>query len=161
MLPIKTILHPTDFSRSSDLALQLAGALARDYGARLVILHVGRPPLRVLGSPTPAPPLPVEWGRDELDRQLRRLTVPGLKNGPEYRLEFADTVGDEILRVAREVTSDVIVLGTHGRTGLGRLLLGSVAEQVVRRAVCPVITVKKPGPAATLPAAERHPMAGS
>jgi nucleotide-binding universal stress UspA family protein len=57
-------------------------------------------------------------------------------------LEFADKVSDEILRVAGETASDVIVLGTHGRTGLGRLLLGSVAEQVVRAAPCPVLTVK-------------------
>ena len=142
MLPIKTILHATDFSRGSDLALQLAGALARDYGARLVILHVGRPPLHALGAPAPAPPLPVEWGREALEQELHRRSVPGLEGGPEYRLEFADGVSDEILRVACAISSDLVVLGTHGRTGLGRLLLGSVAEQVVRQASCPVLTVK-------------------
>jgi nucleotide-binding universal stress UspA family protein len=148
MLGIKTILHATDFSPCSDLALQLAGALARDYRARLVILHVGRPPVQPHGGVmTAAPPLAEEWGRDELERQLRRRTVPDLDPAPDHRLEFADGAGDEILRVAAEAGCDLIVLGTHGRSGVGKLLLGSVAEQVVRRAPCPVLTVRHGAPA--------------
>jgi nucleotide-binding universal stress UspA family protein len=142
MLPIKTILHPTDFSPCSAMALELAGSLARDYRARLVVLHVGRPPLRRLGGPAPVPPLAEEWGREELARKLRRLAAPALEPAPEYRVEFADSPADDILRVADEIGSDLVVLGTHGRTGLGRVLMGSVAEQVVRRAGCPVLTVR-------------------
>ncbi|MFO0846124.1 MAG: universal stress protein [Gemmataceae bacterium] len=144
MLPIQTILHATDFSPCSDLALQVAGSLARDYGARLVILHVGSPPLSHLGGPTPAPPLAEEWGREDLERQLRQRVVPNLGQGPEHRLEYAESVSDEILRVADEVRSDLIVLGTHGRKGLSRLLMGSAAEQVLRRARCPVLTIRHP-----------------
>lgn len=147
MLPIQTILHATDFSQCADLALQFAGSLARDYGARLVILHIGRPPLRHLEGPTPAPPLPVEWGREDLEGQLRQRVVPNLAKGLEHRLEYAESVSDEILRVADEIRCDLIVLGTHGRTGLSRLLMGSAAEQVLRRAKCPVLTVRHLAPA--------------
>jgi nucleotide-binding universal stress UspA family protein len=147
MLHFQTILQPTDFSPYSDLALQIAGSLARDYHARLVILHVGRPPVRSLESPVAAAPLPGEWHREELEQQLRQQTVPNLEPAPEYLLTFADAPGDEILRVAEELRCDLIVLGTHGRTGLGRLLLGSVAEQVVRRAHCPVLTIRHLPPA--------------
>jgi nucleotide-binding universal stress UspA family protein len=146
MLPIQTILHPTDFSPYSDLALQIAAALARDYRARLVIVHVGRQPARSLEGPAPAAPLPGEWHREELERQLRQRTVPNLDPAPEYCLTFADALGDEIRRVADEIRCDLIVLGTHGRTGLGRLLLGSVAEHVLRRAKCPVLTVRHLSP---------------
>lgn len=142
MLPIQTILHATDFSPCSDAALQLAGSLARDHGARLVILHVGSPPLRHLGGPAPVPPLPVEWGREDLEQQLRQRSVPNGTRKVEHRLRYAESVSDEILRVADEVRADLIVLGTHGRGGLSRLLLGSVAEQVVRRGRCPVLTVR-------------------
>jgi nucleotide-binding universal stress UspA family protein len=142
MASIRTILHPTDFSPCADLALRFAGSLARDLGARLVVLHVGQPPLYALESPIPATPLPVEWRREELEQQLRQRTVPDLGSGPEYRLEYADRVSDEILRVADETRCDLIVLGTHGRTGLSRLLVGSVAEHVMRRASCPVLTVR-------------------
>jgi nucleotide-binding universal stress UspA family protein len=68
MFPIQTVLHPTDFSPYSDLALQMAGALARDHRARLVILHVVRPPVRSLEGPAPAAPLPREWHREELEQ---------------------------------------------------------------------------------------------
>jgi nucleotide-binding universal stress UspA family protein len=92
--------------------------------------------------PTAVPPRPAEWGRDQLEQQLRHRVVPGVEPAPQYRLEFSDSASDEILQVADEIGADLIVLGTHGRTGLGRLLMGSVAEQVVRRARCPVLTVR-------------------
>jgi nucleotide-binding universal stress UspA family protein len=69
----------------------------------------------------------------------------------ERRLEEGLAV-TEVLRVAQEVNADLIVMGTHGRTGLARLLMGSVAEQVLRKALCPVLTVKTPFPATTSPA---------
>jgi nucleotide-binding universal stress UspA family protein len=67
----------------------------------------------------------------------------------EYYLEEGKAV-DVILRLAEELRCDLIVMGTHGRTGVGRLVMGSVAEQVVRRALCPVVTVKCPGPESQL-----------
>jgi nucleotide-binding universal stress UspA family protein len=146
VLPIQTILHATDFSPPADFALQFAAALARDCGARLIVLHVGVPPLRNLGGPVPVPPLAEEWGRKDLSHQLRQRTATGV--AVEHRLAFAESAGDEIRRVADEVNCGLIVLGTHGRTGLDRLLLGSVAEHVVRKARQPVLTVKQPLPRA-------------
>ncbi len=141
MLPIHTILHPTDFSERSRFALRLAGALARDYGARLILLHVAVPPVVVYGEgailPTP------EEERDQLLAELEQLQVPGVH--VEHRLEEGDPVA-EIVRVAEESRADLIVMGTHGRTGFGRLLMGSVAERTLRKAPCPVLTVRAPFP---------------
>jgi len=143
MLAVRTILHLTDFSEPSQYALGLACALARDYGARLIVLHVAEVPTVAYGEGV-VPPNPEEL-RAAAQEQLDRLQVPHGNVRAERRLEQGDVI-TEILRVAQEAHADLIVLGTHGRTGLGRLLMGSVAEQVVRRAVCPVLTVKSPLP---------------
>jgi nucleotide-binding universal stress UspA family protein len=139
MFPIRAILHPTDFSEASQAAFQLACTLARDHGARIIALHVVPPPV-------PVADLEIVY-RDYVDYEdelLARLhtSQPG---GPEVPLEYRLETGDsatEILRVAREVPCDLIVMGTYGRTGLTRLVLGSVAEQILRKAPCPVLTVK-------------------
>jgi nucleotide-binding universal stress UspA family protein len=143
MLPIQTILHPTDFSRQSAYALELACSLARDHGAQLIVLHVFQPPLTAFGGPTPVPPQPEEDSWEEVRDQLSRVPAGDPQFPVQHRLEQGDAV-QEILRVAQESACDLIVMGTHGRTGLGRLLLGSVAEQLVRKALCPVLTVKSP-----------------
>jgi nucleotide-binding universal stress UspA family protein len=139
MLAIKTILHPTDFSERSDFAFRLACSLARDYGARLIVLHVAEPPVPV----TPAGMLVLQpaINLDILREKLHQLQPPDPMIQVEHRL-IVGTAATEILQVAEVSKCDLIVLGTHGRTGLGRLLMGSVAEQVVRRASCPVLTVK-------------------
>jgi nucleotide-binding universal stress UspA family protein len=80
---------------------------------------------------------------DDLGDELNGMAVPDQQVPTERRLEEGDPV-TQILRVARETNCDLIVMGTHGRTGLGRLVMGSVAEQVVRKALCPVLTVKMP-----------------
>jgi nucleotide-binding universal stress UspA family protein len=145
MFPLHVILHPTDFSPSSEQAFHLACSLARDHGARLIALHVLERPLiiqsGVMTPPPPPAPLPDE--REALLERLRRLqpSAPGVR--VECRVEEGDPT-TAILQVAQEAACDLIVLGTHGRTGLRRLLLGSVAEQVVRKAPCPVLTVKVP-----------------
>jgi nucleotide-binding universal stress UspA family protein len=146
MLPVRTILHPTDFSEHSRFAFRLACALARDYGARLVVLHVGPPPGIVYGTG----PVPVEGQRyqEELQEQFAQVQAPHSKVTVEHRLVLSADPAGAILSVAGELGCDVIVLGTHGRTGLRRALLGSVAEQVVRKAPCPVLTVKAPPKAA-------------
>ena len=141
MMPIQAILHPTDFSETSQTAFQLACSLARDHGARVIVLHV-TPPQQVVnfeGIP-PGPALPVGY-QEDLENKLRQFPATCADVPVEPRLEegFAAT---EIVRVAREIPCDLIVMGTHGRTGIGRLLLGSVAEQVLRKAACPVLTVK-------------------
>jgi nucleotide-binding universal stress UspA family protein len=141
MLPIRTVLHPTDFSKHSDYAFRLACALTHDYGARLVILHVAAPPVDGYGEGI-LPPQREDYLRPLCDR-LNRLKPPDPTVAVEYQLVEGDAAA-EILRTAAATQCDVIVLGTHGRAGLARLLLGSTAEQVVRRAPCPVLTVKAP-----------------
>jgi nucleotide-binding universal stress UspA family protein len=141
MLPIRTVLHPTDFSDYSDYAFRLACSLARDYGARLVVLHVATPPM-VDYAEGVIPPEPAGY-KDQLRERLHQLQAGDPKVRVEHRLVEGDAA-TEILQVAGETRCDVIVVGTHGRTGLGRMLMGSVAEQVVRKAPCPVLTVKVP-----------------
>lgn len=141
MLPIKTIVCPTDFSATSEAAAQVAGALARDYRAKLLLLHVRELPTMAFGEFGALPPEPME-AEEELRPKLAalgaRLAVP-----VECVLAQGQPTA-EILGLAQTSHADLIVLGTHGRTGLGRLLLGSVAEQVVRKAPCLVLTVKAP-----------------
>jgi len=125
--PIQAILHPTDFSEHASFAFPQACAMARHHGARLIVLHV----------------CPSEAEKELLRAELRRLQSPDPKVRVEHLLQAGETV-EEILRVAREAHCDLIVMGTHGRTGLSRLLMGSVAEAVVRTASCPVVTIKGP-----------------
>jgi nucleotide-binding universal stress UspA family protein len=145
MLPIRTILHPTDFSEYSDYAFRLACSLARDYGAPLIVLHVlERPVLTYSGVMTaPPPPPPSTEQRQSVQEQLHRIKPPDPAVCVEHLLEEGDPA-TAILQVAQERQCALVVMGTHGRTGLGRLLMGSVAEQVVRKAPCPVLTVKIP-----------------
>jgi nucleotide-binding universal stress UspA family protein len=142
VLPISSILVPTDFSERSANAFRLACAVARDHGARLVVLHVAPPPMAasVGGVMTPEP-----GHDDERWAKLRSLRPPDPRVPVEHLLAEGDPA-TMILQVAAQRECDLIVLGTHGRTGLGRVLLGSVAEEVMRRASCPVVTVKTPAP---------------
>jgi nucleotide-binding universal stress UspA family protein len=147
MLAFKTILHATDFSESSNFAFGVACALARDYGARLIVLHVAPPLLGYYGEGAVIPaPQDYEASLME-DLEQVKPTDPWIH--VEHRLVEGDAAG-EILRQAKETKADVIVMGTHGRTGLSRLVMGSVAEVVVRKSSCPVLTVKNPVPEASL-----------
>lgn len=143
MLPIHTILHPTDFSERSQAALKLACALARDHGSELVLLTVVPYPVIVYGEGV-VPDDP-ERRRADMEDRLNRLPVPNYQ-GRLMRLIKDGEPATEILNVAKEIHADLIIMGTHGRTGLARFLMGSVAELVVRRAECPVLTVKMPFP---------------
>jgi nucleotide-binding universal stress UspA family protein len=133
MPPIQPILHPTDFSERSGYAFELACSLARDGGARLIVLHVMPVPLVQ----------EKRLYREEMEGELSKVGAPDARVRLERRLEEGDPA-TEILRVAQETACGLIVMGSHGRTGLDRLLMGSVAEQVARRASCPVLTVKAP-----------------
>jgi nucleotide-binding universal stress UspA family protein len=139
MPPIRTILYPTDFSPPAATAFPVACALARDYGARLVALYV-KPPDVLYGDGFVLPPDPASV-RKELLAQLYGLQAPDPAVQITYVLEEGDPTA-AILEKARTVRCDLIVMGTHGRTGVGRLLLGSVAEAVLRHAPCPVLTVR-------------------
>jgi nucleotide-binding universal stress UspA family protein len=149
MLPIKTILHPTDFSEQSSQAFRMACAVARDYGARVVVCHVMALPIHAYRELGPFVPEPAVM-EDEVRQTLEAVRPRNPAVAVEHRLCKGDAA-TEIVALAGEIKADVIVLGTHGRTGLSRLAPGSVAETVLRRAPCPVLTVKAPRPAAVAP----------
>ncbi len=137
MRPIKTILYPTDQSERSQSAFCVASALARDCGARLVILEVVPPPVTIYGPSS-------EEYLEQLEKALDQLQVDDPKVRVERRVAEGNPVA-EILRVAEETNCDLILMASHGRTGAKRVLMGSIAELVVRRARCPVLVIKSPG----------------
>lgn len=144
----KTIVFPTDFSESSDAALGYASALAAESGALLYLVHVGEDSHAYVAGYGA-----IGYTPDLVDRVARenqalltkiKPTVPHVRHEHKYLTGVPD---QEILAFAEQVKADLIVIGSHGRTGISRLLLGSVAEAVVRRASCPVLTIKQPLPA--------------
>jgi universal stress protein A len=142
--PRRVILHPTDYSEISRQAFELACRLALDRGSRLLVMHVAEP-VRVssLGM-APLPPLPKGY-RGAWESRLRLLRPADPNVQVEHRLEEGD-VAAAILRVACEAPCDLIVMGSRERTWLGRLLTSSVAEEVGRKAPCPVLTLKSERP---------------
>jgi nucleotide-binding universal stress UspA family protein len=138
-MPIRAVLHPTDFSERCEAAFRVACSLAEDHAARVIVVHVPEPVTPPSGM-APVPPVP-EGQRGGLEERLSRFQL----SAPEVRVEWRVVDGEPasgIVSAARATAADLIVMGTHGRTGLGRLLTGSVAESVLRTAPCPVVTVK-------------------
>ena len=133
------ILFPTDFSTLGEAALDLATSLARDRGAKLLIVHVEEPPMAYGGGE-------MYYGIEEPDRQeLMRMLSRVLPTDPGVGYEHRMLIGSPataIVHLAEKEGVEMIVMPTHGRTGLLRMLMGSVAEEVVRKAKCPVLTVK-------------------
>ena len=139
------ILFPTDFSHTGDAALAMAASLARDNDATLYIVHVQEPPAYYGGGEMYYGML--DPTTDELAKLLEDIVPPD----PTVKYEQHMLTGDPacaLVNFAETEHIDLIVLGTHGRGGLSRLLMGSVAEAVVRRATCPVLTFKQPQHAA-------------
>lgn len=150
----QTIVHPTDFDEPSKEAFRVARSLAQALGARVVVFHiVPRPAIvtqdgRVIRNPHDAEPL-------DLWAEYRALQA----DGPTAPVQYAVVVGDksEARRLLEEKVRELgegalVVMGTHGRRGISRLLWGSKAEEVVRECPCPVLVVKAPSP--KLPAAD-------
>lgn len=138
---VKKILFPTDFSTVGDAGLPLATSLARDLGATLIVLHVEEPPLAYGGGEfyygLPEPDHPA------LVKMLNQVKPADPKVSCEHRIRVGDPAS-EIVKAAEDESVGMIVLSTHGRTGMTRFLMGSIAEQVVRKAQCPVLTLKQP-----------------
>ena len=134
------ILFATDFSPASEAALKYATALARDSGARLLIVHVEELPTPYAGGEMMLPQ--PEYPNPEI-RKMLEAVVPTDKNVPYEHHLLLGTAAEDIVRLATEEKADLIVIGTHGRTGLKRVLMGSVAEAVMRHAHCPVLTLKQ------------------
>jgi nucleotide-binding universal stress UspA family protein len=140
MLHLRTILHPADLTAPSMNVFHLACSLARDHGARLIILHVTEllVPAGMMPRRTPIP----QYFK-ERRRELRR-EIPPVKDVVTKYVVREGNAEEAILEVAQHRNVDLVVMGTHGRTGLKHLFVGSVAEKVVRKASCPVLTVKLP-----------------
>jgi nucleotide-binding universal stress UspA family protein len=144
---IERILCPTDFSEFSRRALTRAVGLAGWFDARVTALHVAPPPAWALPAAAYAAPvaMPATLARaagSAEARELERFVEPFLGEGVPVELKLVE--GEpwrEIQSVAEALPADLVVMGTHGRSGVGRLLLGSVAEKVLRRVPCPVLTV--------------------
>jgi len=139
MIRLTRLLVATDFSDASDAALEHGRALARSFGATLHLLHVME---NLFLRPVPGDPYALKAA---LLRQLqKRLTTDDREAlRGVASIEAADDAAAAIVSYARTHTIDLVVMGTHGRRGIDRLLLGSVAETVVRTAPCPVLTVRR------------------
>ncbi len=143
MQAFKTILYATDFSEHSCLAFHVACDLARDADARVIVLHVEPRPVSSVGGAQALPPLAEEFDRLSADARLRSFRSTGLGGRLEYELAYGDPA-EEIIKSACKLDADIIVMGSHGRHGVKRMLLGSVAEKVLRSSPCSVLTIKTP-----------------
>ena len=152
MIALKRILVPCDFSDTSVAAVRYAIALARNFGARLHFLHVGD---RAQSQFESEFPIGLEGAvGDAVRERLLRIVTP--QEEVELNPEFAvrpGTPAAEIVRYAQDANIDLIVMGTHGRGLVGHMVMGSVAEKVVRTASCPVLTVRTPAPGWVAPEA--------
>jgi nucleotide-binding universal stress UspA family protein len=145
MINLKTILVPSDFSACSESAVRYGLELARRFDAHLHLLHVVQDPATqpwaAEGFALPLVETVEQWRKDARLRLAAAVPLPDAA-----RVTCVATVAeptDEILRYASAHAVDLIVVGTHGRSGVSHFLLGSIAERVVRRAPCPVLTVRQ------------------
>jgi nucleotide-binding universal stress UspA family protein len=146
---IRKLLVAIDFSTHSAEATRVAAALARRFDAALTLVHVHDPMAYALPDGfTFVPPPQFSSLCEAFEAQLAEAKQQALEAGaPRVHTQLLrGTVETEIVELAARGEFDLIVVGTHGRTGLGHLLLGSVAERVVRMASCPVLTTKAPRP---------------
>ena len=143
MTGYRRVCCPVDFSEPSRLAMAEAARQARVEGASLTLLHVREPPVTLLEAPFSSPPV---WPEEPPPPELEawRAEAERLRGAPVDAVLLGQPVAPAITAFARERGVDLIVLASHGRTGLARVVLGSVAEEVVRTAPCPVLVVKAP-----------------
>ena len=151
MIRMKNILVPTDFSEFSRLALDYAITIAQTFKASIILIHVT--PEKELDSIRQISPY-LEPGRieellkgreSEDKKRLNEFIPPEKKEG--IKTEAIHRVGTpflEIIKVAKEKEGDLIVMATHGRSGLSHIIFGSVAEKVVRKSTCPVLSIRPP-----------------
>ena len=150
MKAIKRILCPVDFSESSRHALDSAVAIARQQQAAVTALYVVPPAQTVFPALGTGAYVPYVYSGDDLkafQHSLERFVAA--VDYPVAALSVEAVVVDEILNQARDLRADLIVMGTHGRTGFDRLVLGSVAERVLVKASCPVLTIPERAPVVT------------
>ena len=143
-MKVETILVPTDFSELSNEAVEYAFSMAKRLGAKMVFLHTLQRP----DQTDPMTPLYDEgyaYVKDHANGLLNDLVQKAKSQGQEAAAELVDGIPFvEIIRMARKKDADLIIMGTHGRTGMAHLMIGSQAERVVRQSSCPVLTIKSP-----------------
>lgn len=140
---IREILAPTDFSKVSERALQYALGVAEQFGAAITLLHAIEPPVQYV---EPVAPVPLEYERIAKSAEMAAARIceqAGLRS-PVLRTTVVrqGVAAEIIIDSARQLGTDLIILGTHGRTGVAQMLLGSTAEEVIRRSPCPVLVVR-------------------
>jgi nucleotide-binding universal stress UspA family protein len=146
MINLQTILVPSDFSECSDQAVRYGLELARRFDAQVHLLHVVQDPVTqpwaAEGFSVPLFEVVEQWQKKAIERLT--ASVPEADRARVTVACVVSTPYSEILDYAAEHDIDLIVMGTHGRGGVTHMLLGSIAERVVRRAPCPVLTVRQP-----------------
>ena len=142
----RRILHPTDFSRASSAAFTRALADARASRSELVLVHVLAPVIPVAGEGYVSPSVYEQmtesargWARKQMDRLLAKAKAGRVR---ARGLVLEGVAHEQIVRAARQQRAAIIIIGTHGRTGVARFFLGSVAARVAATAPCPVLTVR-------------------
>lgn len=153
-MPWKKVLCPIDFSDSARAAMRAAAELTRHFDGELTLFHSYQLPGYTLpeGSVVASPKMLQELA-DQAEAHLTEWRADALAMGAP-RVQTGKAIGDpamEIVDVAQREGFDLVVMGTHGRTGLRHALLGSIAERVVRRASCPVLTIRPEGHAQPRP----------
>lgn len=147
MKPFDKILTAIDFSESSDFAFEYALTLAKQFQSELTILHVINEPVDLRGFYVPHISFEqlekeIEEGAGKMMEKFCQARMPDYSN---YKTEIVTGIPyEEITRKAEAVAASLIVLGTHGRTGLDHIIFGSTAERVVRSSSCPVLTIRMP-----------------
>jgi len=153
-MQIKTILFPTDFSQGARAAMDYALSMAQDYDAKLILLYVIQD-ISIAEWYIPSTISAADLVEDMQKSAAREMekwgaeTAAKVKNVEKLVVRGVPFV--EIIRTAKEKNADLIVIGTHGRTGIDHMLFGSTAEKVVRKSGCPVLTVRMSGREFTMP----------
>jgi nucleotide-binding universal stress UspA family protein len=148
MIALKHVLVPTDFSETSDVALKYGKAFAAAFGATLHVVHVIEEPygqpwaVEAYGFSLAA--LQDEWIKEAKGRMEKILSEDERKTLKAVTTTVLGHPVMEIMRYAKDNGIDLVVMGTHGRGPLGHVVMGSVAERLVRKAPCPVLTVRAP-----------------
>ena len=155
MIKMAKILHPTDFSEPSRYALGYAVAFAKEFGAQLWVIHVIEEVARAMYFDMLQAP-PVAAIMADIEAQAEKLLDGLLDDAVKKELNARYLIRKgvpflEVVRCAQEIKADMIVCGTHGHTGIKHALFGSVAEKIVRRSPCPVLSVRHPGNDAKTP----------
>jgi glycine betaine transporter len=152
MPDFRTILCPVDFSPSAEKALRYAEGLAKQFGSEIVLVHAYEDPAYIMpmtGYLGPEAGL-INQLRAHLEEQMERWKTAVANAGFVVRTEILEGVAHQVVvDAAAEHHADLIVMSTHGRTGLSLALMGSVAERVIRLAQCPVLTVRSATAAAS------------